>query len=483
MTRLVLAFSLACLVAALFAGTSARATRRSTTTAGTRTPIQIENSRRGFAGWADGLFDSSAGTTSAPILGYASEISVLPGQVLRLHVSVDPAAPYRIQAFRLGWYQGLGARLLSCIPGCRRSKSGSTQPIPTPDPATGEITARWPVTDRLRTGRKWLSGYYIAKLVVTGGSSRGEANYVPFVIRAGARSSSPILVEASVNTWQAYNGWGGKSLYNFNSRGGPATKVSFDRPFSGDNSMFAWEYSFVRFLERSGYDVTYTTDVDTDRDPGQLLRHRLVIDSGHGEYWSKRMRDAFEAARARGINLAFLGADIGDLQIRYEDARRTIVEYRSANRDPEPNPALKTTDFRQLSPPRPQCELLGIEYQGGLRFSFASPTDYRVNPAALGDRWFKGTGFTASSTLRGLVGYEWDGVKAGCETPPLTVLFHASGPPNADAVRYVAASGARIFSSGSLQFVWGLDDWHQTTRYEDARLVRFMRNALNDLSR
>lgn len=472
-----------CLAAALVTGVFAHATHTSANSERHRTPIQVENARHGFPGWESGLFDSSARTTTAPIQGYASEISVLPGEVLKLHVSVNPAAAYRIQVFRLGWYQGLGARLLRCIPSCRGSKSGSPLPIPTPDQATGEITASWPVTDPLHTSRKWLSGYYIAKLVVTSGPRSGAANYVPFVIRARAASTSPILVDASVNTWQAYNGWGGKSLYGFNSTGGPAMKVSFDRPFSGDNSMFLWEYPLVRFLEGSGYDVAYTTDVDTDRHPAQLLHHRLVIDSGHGEYWSKRIRDAFEAARGSGVNLAFLGADIADWQIRYEDAERTMVEYRVASRDPEPDPALKTVLFRDLTPPRPQCQLLGVEYQGGFRSNFASPTDYSVNPAALGDRWFEGTGFTSSSTLPGLVGYEWDGVKANCATPSLTVLFHAAGPRNAVAVRYVAASGARIFSSGSLQFVWGLDDWHQTTRYKDARLLRFMTNALSDLTR
>jgi hypothetical protein len=260
-------------------------------------------------------------------------------------------------------------------------------------------------------------------------------------------------------------------------------KVSFDRPSTSSNTVFMWEYPFARFLERNGYDVSYTTDVDTDRDPGQLLHHRLVIDSGHGEYWSKRIRDAFDAAKARGINLALLGADIGDWQIRYEDNDRTIVEYRNASLDPETDPALETVRFRDLATPRPQCELLGIMYQGGFRGDFTQPTDYRVSSAAISDPWFAGTGFTASSTLPGLVGYEWDGLKPGCPAQQPKVLFHATGPPNADAVKYVAPSGAKIFSSGSLQFVWGLDHWGQPKRYADPRLVRFMKNALADLSK
>jgi N,N-dimethylformamidase beta subunit-like, C-terminal len=445
-----------------------------------RNPIQIENARRGFPGWASGLTDASVGTTKAAIQGYASEVSALPGQTVHLHVRVDPAADYRIEVFRLGWYRGTGARLMGCFPGCRKSKHGTARPIPTADRVTGEIAAQWPVTDPIRTPRSWLSGYYIAKLVLTSGPHRGKSNYVPFVLRATRRST--LLVQASVNTWEAYNNWGGKSLYPFNSNNAPATKVSFNRPFSSYNTFFVWEYPLVRFLERGGYDVSYTTDVDTDLHPGELRRHRLVIVSGHGEYWSKGERDAFDAAESGGINLAFLGADISDWQIRYEDSRRTIVEYRDARLDPEPDPSLKTIRFRDLSPPRPQCQLLGIEYQGGFRSDYAKPTDYRVNPAAIQDRWFAGTGFNSSSTLPGLVGYEWDGVKPGCHSSALTVLFHASGPPDADAVRLVAPSGAQVFSSGSLQLVWGLDDWGQG-KHVDPRLRRFMANALADLTK
>jgi hypothetical protein len=451
-----------------------------------RNPTQTENSRAGAPGWASGLMDSSNHLTNAPIQGYASEVSLLPGGRLHLHVSLDTAADYRIQIYRVGWYHGSGARLLRCRPSCRTSRKGRVQPISKPDPTTGEIDARWPVTDQLRIPRTWVSGYYIAKLIVTSGPRKAKSNYVPFVLRARAGRASAILVQAAVNTWEAYNNWGGKSLYPFNSAGSPATKVSFNRPFgtAAQRTLLDWEYQLVRFLERQGYDVSYTTDVDTDRDPGELLRHRLVIASGHDEYWSKGIRDAFETAKSRGVNLAFLGADIGDWQIRYEDNRRTVVEYRDAQRDPEQDPSLKTVKFRNLQPSRPQCELLGIQYQGGFRSTYAQPTNLNVNPAALGDPWFAGTGFNASSTLTGLVGYEWDGVQAGCRTPQLTILFHAAGPPNADAVRYVASSGARVFSSGSLQFVWGLDDWGQRPkRFVDPRLQRFMKNALDDLSK
>jgi N,N-dimethylformamidase beta subunit-like, C-terminal len=446
-------------------------------------PVKRENRRAGSRSW-------SLEETAVPprrIEGFASEVSLLPGQKVHLHVSTAPAARYRIELYRLGWYHGAGARILACIPaGCHRDRQGKAGRYPQPAPGTGLAQAAWPVTDTFRFPRSTVSGYVLARLVLTRGRAQGEVSYVPLIVRALPSRRAQILVQASVNTWQAYNNWGGKSLYAYNSTNHvPANHVSFSRP---TGAPLQWEISLFRFLEREGYDVSYTTDVDTDRNPGELRGHRLVISSGHDEYWTKEMRDAFEAARNRGTNLAFLGADIADWQIRYEAKRRTIVEYRDATTDPITDPALKTVLFQELVPPRPQCELLGITYNG-LTGNNDPPRSYRVNPGALKDAWFRRTGFTASSTLPDSVGYEWDGIQRGCAVPPLTVLFRYQGldgygkPTSAEAVRYTAPSGARVFSSGSIQFVWGLDNYlgHPDVP-PDPRLQRFMRNALADLT-
>jgi hypothetical protein len=448
-------------------------------------PVQKENLRSGSNSW-------SLDETAPPrkIEGFASEVSIVPGGKVHFHVSTAPAARYRIVLYRLGWYRGAGARIFACIPGCHRDRRGKARPHPRPARGSGLARAAWPVTDTFRFPRRAVSGYFLAKLELTSGRAHGKVTYIPLILRASPSRRSKILVQASVNTWQAYNSWGGKSLYDFNSTNHvPANHVSFNRPYKTPSPL-QWEIGLLRFLEREGYDVSYTTDVDTARTPGELRRHRLVISSGHDEYWSKGMRDAFEAARTGGTNLAFLGADIADWQIRYEDHRRTIVEYRDATTDPSSDPARKTVRFRDLVPPRHQCELLGIGFDNGLiRDANDPPRSYRVNPAALKDGWFRGTGFTATSTLPDSVGYEWDGIQPSCAVPPPTVLFRYQGsgydgkPSSAEAVRYVAPSGARVFSSGSLQFVWGLDnyDGHHDVR-RDPRLKRFMRNALAGLT-
>ena len=247
---------------------------------------------------------------------------------------------------------------------------------------TGLVRARWPVTDTFRFPRSAVSGYFLAKLELTRGRARGKVTYIPLILRALPSRRSTILVQAAVNTWQAFNSWGGKSLFPDNStKKIPASHVSFDRPYNTLRpAPLQWDTPLVRFLEREGYDVSYTTDVDTDRNPSELRRHRLVISTGQDEFWSKRMRDAFEAARGSGTNLAFLGAGIGEWQIRYQSARRTIVKYPDATADPVADPARKTVRFADLVPPRPECELLGLGYGGGLRGPNDSPRVVRREP-------------------------------------------------------------------------------------------------------
>lgn len=441
-----------------------------------------ENLRTGVTGWL------SPDAVNHGIEGYASTLSVLPGETVPLHVSTNPAAPYRIQVYRIGWYGSAGGRLVQCIPtDCVSYEQGSPQPIPGPD-ANGEVRAGWPITDVVRTGADWQSGYYIAKLTLQNG---GQPNGILFIVRERPQDASRVLVIASVNTWEAYNYWGGKSLYDFSSDNHiQANRVSFDRPWSPGSQwqFFAWGIHTIRFLERSGYDVSYATDLDVDRDPSLLLRHTLVVVAGHGEYWTSRERDAFDAARDAGVNLAFLGANTGYWQVRYEDDDHTIVSYKSPA-DPIADPMQKTMLFRALPSPRYECALEGVMHLGSIERSGDPPADYNVNPNALGDPWFDGTGFTATSTLPGLVGPEWDQVvdphKAySCWFPNLTVFFHHEGPPgNADAVRYIAKSGAMVFSSGSLGFSWALDSFPNPAGvHEDPRLEQFMRNALDDMT-
>lgn len=449
-------------------------------------PIQTENALPGAA--VDSWLPPAYPPTN--IEGYASEVSVLPGQTIHLHVSTLDGERYRVELYRLGWYGGLGARLLNCTPSCGGDELGHEYG----GPLVQGGPAGWPVTDALTVPPTAVSGYYYALLRVTSpGDDHDTRGFVPFIVREPAVRHSQILVQVPVNTWQAYNPWGGKSLYPFNSTQGiHATRVSFDRPLVyTSQGPFDAEYNLVRFLEHEGDDVAYQTDVDTDLDPASLLQHRLVVVAGHDEYWSKQMRDAFDAARDAGTNLAFTGSNAAYWQIRYEDDHRTIVGYKDYP-DPEPDPALKTTLFRELVPPRYECELMGVMHLR-LRPHQSGPVDYTVTDAAATDPWFAGTGFTPGDKVLDVVGNEWDSLPdppppSDCVKPGLTVLFRYQGEPaDADAVRYTAPSGARVFAGGAQQLSWPLDTFN-LGRFgrvlpPDPRFQQFFRNALSDLTR
>lgn len=452
------------------------------------TAIQVENAQPGTTAWQ--------GETSGRIEVFASETGAAPGGTIHVHVSTSPAARYRVEVYRLGWYGGDGGRRVACSPACDADEQGQPQrPPPAPPYVAGiadpPLRAPWPVTDSVPVGA-WTSGYYLVRAVLTTGPDAGRGADTFVVVREPAVAATPsqIVVQVPVNTWQAYNQWGGKSLYDFD--GPRAHRVSFDRPYGRyAQSPFWWEIQLVRFLEREGYDVSYQTDVDTHVEPASLLRHRLAMTAGHDEYWTRQVRDGFDAALAAGTNLAFMGSNTGYWQVRYEDAGRTIVGYKSAAIDPEPDPALKTVMFRQLDPPRPECMLEGVQHRW-LRAHQMGPTDYVVTAEAAGDPWLNGTGLAAGSVLRDVVGDEWDGLNPwpdACRKPGLVVLLHHSenSPEgDADAVRYTAPSGARVFASGAQRFSWGLDDWgtraYGHTGTEPA-LQQLTRNMLDDLTR
>jgi hypothetical protein len=148
-------------------------------------PVQVENSLPGSAGWR------VARPPLHEIEGYASESSVGAGDSLDLHVSTAPAARYRVELYRLGWYGGAGGRLVACVPAsCTDDEAGQAQPIPAPG-ADGYLDAHWPVTDSVRVPSSWVSGYFLAVLRLTSGPDADRAGWVPFVVRASPARHPP----------------------------------------------------------------------------------------------------------------------------------------------------------------------------------------------------------------------------------------------------------------------------------------------------
>ncbi len=486
-------------------GGSSRSSTSSTvpaTSATAANPVQRENSRPGNPGWE---IPAGAGTV---ITGYASETSVAPGQSFHLHVAAPPGSRYRLLVYRLGWYRGVGGRLIMCVPGCRSSHAAIAQPPPTtPGSVTGLFRAAWRVTDRVEIPPDAVSGYYEAKLEIVGGAYAGAVGGVPLIVRQSpAAPASAALVQVPVNTWEAYNRWGGKSLYQFGTSM-HAFEVSFDRPFDQQefyNMVTELELPWVRFLERNGIDVSYQTDGDTDRVPGSLLHHRLVFAIGHDEYWTQRMRGAFNRALALSTNLMF-GSNSGEWRMRYAAGRRTIVEWRDPSIDPVHNWRLDNGFFRTFG--EPECKLMGVEHQwaaqrnltapptsytvvgwgGGVRASRVRGGGARASRAPSSDPWLAAAGLAPGDVIPGIVGYEWDSFIPGCfagqVVPLMTALIPGSDgvPHSADMVRATAPSGGRVFAMGTMELAWALDDLDG--RSPNRQVVAFVKAALRDLTR
>ena len=479
--RKVAARALACLALALCASVSAAAAN----------PVVTENAKAGTTAW-----QLSNPATAREIEGYASLTSVNRGGQITLFVNTKESA-YTIEVYRMGWYGGAGARLvLGPV-----SRAGTAQPTPTPDPVTGLAECRWTngfvltVPNNTLDPTDWASGVYLAKL--TAGTT-GKQSYIIFVVRDDARPSA-YLFQSSVTTFQAYNNWGGKSLYTWNSTGSvAAVKVSFNRPYavspyapaaygvgagefltnvqpgpvnySGISSA-AWEYNMVRFVEREGYDVTYCTSLDTHASGAMLLTRKAFLSVGHDEYWSWQMRANVEAARDAGVGLGFFSGNTCYWQVRFEAspangaANRTMVAYKQHAFDQDPlaldadpsNDYLITTNWRNNPVKPPEEAMIGVQYT-------ADPVDADIVIADASHWACLNTGLVNGSRLPGLLGYEVDKMFGAS---PSTTTVIASSPfvkgtatDVSQMVSYTAPSGATVFATGSIQWSWGLDDYN-----------------------
>ncbi|GHO50225.1 N,N-dimethylformamidase beta subunit family domain-containing protein [Ktedonospora formicarum] len=458
----------------------------------TQNAIQIENSKPGTDGWNDFASELQPDLIS----GYGSRISVNHGQSVDFFVTTT-AASVSIDIFRTGWYGGLGARKVASL----GSFPGVHQAIPTPDATTGIVDCHWTKTTTLTVPTDWVTGVYLAKLT----SSANHSSFIFFVVRNDG-GHEDLLFQTSVTTYQAYNTWGGTSLYNNNTNGaifsGPhASKVSFNRPFNpGDSNgaghYFWWEYKFVRWAESQGYDISYTTDIDTSENvTNPLTNHKAFLSVGHDEYWTKSMRDNVEGAIAAGVNVGFFGANTSYWQIRLAPdsagtADRIQVGYKdfaNFNVPPGPDPmygldnSVVTTLWRDPVVNRPENAMLGgmFEQQVYQDYPFvAQNTSHWV---------YAGTGLTNGSQVPGIIGYEYDKVFNNGATPAgLTILGSSpvnaccgTGNSHADTTIYTAPSGARVFNAGTIQWSLGLDN-SQGNTYANVGIQRMTANLLNN---
>jgi plastocyanin len=487
------------IVAVLGAGMCASLALATEALAACGNPVACENALPGdpTSDWqVTGVGDST-------IQGFATSMSVNVGGTISFKIKT-PASAYHIDILRLGYYGGLGARKIASnvLPTATLPQS---QPACQTTSSTGLVDCgNWGVSASWTVPSNVVSGVYIAHLVRndTGGSSQ-----IPFVVRNDA-STSNVLLSTSDATWQAYNAYGGNSLYGCTVAcppGNPggykgAFAVSYNRPFDGtlasDNGqsyLYYAEYQMLRFLEKNGYDVSYTSSSDVDRDGAQLLNHKVFMSSAHDEYWSAGQRANVEAARDHGVNLAFFSGNEMFWKTRWASdgsgaPYRTLVSYKETHFDAPTDPSDPPTwtgTWRdpRFSPPadadKPENSVTGQFF-----IVNAGTTDIQVPYQYAKLRLWRNTAvanLASGQTLTlgagiGTLGYEWDedannGFRSAglidesgttSSTAQTFTDYGTTVASNQTATHhltlYRAPSGALVFGAGTVQWAWGLDN-------------------------
>ena len=475
------------------------------------------------------------GSGDLKIQGFATDISVNAGETMAFKIDSGGRA-YRIDIYRLGYYGGMGARQVASI------KPSDSPPQPQPVCLTVAAVrlydcGNWAVSASWAVPRDALSGIHLARLVREDGEPASwapdnsrttaerppplphaygalglgklanalkepRASHIYFVVR-NDDSRADLLFQTSDTTWQAYNRAGITSTYGSFDPAAPmerAYKVSLNRPYAtrdyrAVNLVFNAEYPMLRWIEANGYDVTYSTGVDTDRRGALLRNHKVFLSVGHDEYWSGAQRANVEAARDAGVHLAFFSGNDVFWKIRWEPSvdpahtpYRTMVTYKEthANAKIDPLPDVWTGTWRDSRPFNPE----GARPENALKGTIFTVNAWRNDPLIVPAR-FAPLRFWRNTEVAqlkpgqqavlgyGILGHEWNedldngfrpaGLMRMSETTVNNLPYiqdfgtvYAAGTATHHLTLFRAPSGALVFSAGTVQWAWGLDANHDT---------------------
>lgn len=494
-------------------------------------PIADENAKPGWGRWPVTRDGTANGAGVVDV--YPGRWSIAAGETLRL--KVRSTTGYNVRILRLGYYGGATSRQIAF----RSGLPADPQPYPYPDSKYGMAAAGWRDTVTFSTDG-WLTGMYVARVE----RSDGYQAETIFTVRDDNGPRMPILLVTTITTHQAYNAWphsrrGGKSLYSWNSSSwnpsdslshlAQAVKVSFDRPFlvGGGTADFGnYEYPMLAYLEEKGYDVAYAQDADLHVNPDLAKNRKVVIISGHSEYWSRRMFDAALSSRDDRVNWFISSGDTLSWQVRFESgtagAYSTMVGYKESwVKDPEQKLASSlraqgryaeaashyryvTRGFKNLAyypeqgidERRPGMIMTGVMSAGIIRNADGSIktsypyADLRVtNPS----HWiFSGTGISYGYRIPGIMGYEVDSTLSSNDyydkwRPANQYRLGQIRQVSDDKIKGSTAMYRKMFSDGSraevvamgaIDFAWGLNDFARPGT-ESAVAKRMVTNALN----
>ena len=447
--------------------------------------VHRENAKTGDARWAKGIpvefsgeygvkkrylgvvnwLEHSIGTKD--ISGWFDSPSATCGDQVGLHLSGN-AMPITLTIFRMGYYHGAGAREIAKF----KTKPVPQFPLKISSAPQSTVSTEWPVAWNFKITQATPPGQYLIRL----DDRTGHSALVPLTI-FDPKIKSSITFVSSILTWQAYNHWGGYSLYKGPTyiRATRARVASFNRPYDGDGAgQFRYmEYPILKLAEKNGIDMNYITDIELNRNIESLRTTGSILLGGHGEYWTNGMRNTLQAAVDSGINLVSLGGNAGYNRSRLQANNRQVVMWRSKRTDPfRNNPMLATTTWRSSPIRKPESLLLGAQYVG-----LGANGNYRI---AHPNRW-PFSAIKHPSILGGIVGREVDS-PLYTVGPAVEVLATSSISMRRRAVKtmatyYTNAKGAGVLDISTNGWTCALDNvcpWrphHFQATQLDARLV------------
>lgn len=381
--------------------------------------IREENAKPGTTDWQLTRVRINQGKYRTSLIeGYVSHQSIRAGERLDFFVSTEPARPFTIDVYRLGYYGGTGGRHMTRL----GPFEGTVQPVPAMKPENRLRECEWDSSTSITIPDDWPSGVYLGKLS-TLPESESEPywqSYTIFVVRDDREAD--LIFQTSDNTAQAYNRWPeNESLYT-DPRGAqaPGVSVSFDRPYGlypqivvnplsiGSGEFLLWEFPLAYWLEKEGYDVTYLANVDV-LEEGSIERAKAFLSVAHDEYWDIRQFERVKAAIDGGLHVLWLCGNSVFIDSPFTPSssgrpNRVLTRRGCFGELREDETEAYASIFEALESTAPdEREIMGVRsvvpFNGG--------GDWTCRNAS---HWvFEGTGMKDGDFIPGLVGWEHHG--------------------------------------------------------------------------
>ncbi len=395
--------------------------------------IVEENLKPGSTNW-----HIAPGTNPTAIQGFASLTSAQIGQSVNIYANTK-LPWFRVEAYRMGWYQGMGARVIWDSPLVR----GISQPACSLDTSVNMVAcSNWKASVTMRVTLSFVPGDYLLKLV----AGPHAQSYILLTVWNPRSTATYVVVNRSMveQEWNTYGGFSfyagqGKCILDFNTYPvcNRARVVSFDRPYAsgnGSSDFLTNEYPLIRLMEKEGLDVTYITDITLATYPNILANHKALITLDHDEAWTYSERLALLHAQSHGLNVIFFGASAMVRHVRLEPSilgpNRQVVDYRNSYEDPlnaKGTDPMNVTGNTWESPPASWSPLsqIGVQYSG-----YLTPNVYVPMVVSDANSWvYKGTNLVNGSVISDVIASDFDhALNAVGEPTNLQVLAHSPVP-------------------------------------------------------